>query len=585
MRGLLQYLKPYKKESILGPFFKLLEAGFELIVPLVVAGMIDTGIKNHDLPYLLRCGGVLILLLVVGLLCSVTAQYFAAKAAGGFGTGLRNDLFRHIQYFSHEQLDTIGSATLISRLTNDTNQVQSCVNMVLRLFLRSPFIVLGAMIMAFTVDRKAAMVFVIMIPLLLFVVLFITLVTIPIYKKIQKQFDGILAKVRENLTGVRVIHAFNRQDMEEAEFKESSDMLQKTQRLAGKISAGMSPITYSMINLAIIVILWIGGKEVDGGLLTQGAVVALVNYMSQILVELIKLSNLIIQLTKALACADRIQKVFEMPATARKTNRSKIVSEITHTTGHAIPVIQFKQVDFCYPKGQTNSLSGITFEAYVGETIGVIGSTGSGKSTLVNLIPGFYPVTEGKICMDGINIEEYEPNLLLSRIGIVPQEVALCSGTVRENLCWGKKNATESEICSALKTAQALSFIEELPQGIDTVLTQNAKNLSGGQRQRLTIARALLKHPSILILDDSSSALDMTTDAALRRALLQKQGNTVILMVSQRVSTIKHADKIIVMEDGAMVGFDTHRELLRTCDVYQEICLSQLTKEEVYGYA
>lgn len=585
MGKLLKYLKSYKKESILGPFFKLLEACFELIVPLVMASIIDIGIKNRDMAYILKCGGILVLFGLVGLICSVTAQYFAAKAAAGFGTQLRNDLFRHINFLSYTEIDSIGTATLITRLTSDANQVQSCVNMVLRLFLRSPFIVFGAMVMAFTVDYKAAFIFVIVIPLLMAVVLGIVAATIPLYRKAQNQLDTILLKVRENLNGVRVIRAFNRQEAEDKGFREESNTLQKIQVFVGKMSAVMNPVTYIIINIAIICVLWVGGKEVDIGIITQGAVVALVNYMSQILVELIKFANLIVSITKAFACANRINGIFGETSSVQENAAESILSLKKEDNAADTPVVEFRDVSFSYKNAQKDSLEGITFKAMRGETIGIIGSTGSGKSTLVNLIPRFYDTVKGSIFVDGIAVPDYPLKELREKVGLVPQKAVLFSGSIRENIKWGKPDATDEEIMQALTCAQALSFVNDTKEKLETQLSQGGKNLSGGQKQRLTIARALVKNPKILILDDSSSALDFATDANLRIALREMQSGATIFMVSQRASTIRKADKIIVMEDGGVAGIGTHHELLAACQVYKEICLSQLSKEEVQANA
>ncbi|MEG0565286.1 MAG: ABC transporter ATP-binding protein [Hungatella sp.] len=578
MQKLLKYLSNYKMESIMGPLFKMLEAGLELLVPLVMARMIDIGIKQQDSGYILKMGGILVLLGVIGLTCSLTAQYFSAKAAVGFGTALRNDLFAHINQFSYTEIDQVGTATLITRITSDANQVQSGVNMVLRLFLRSPFIVIGAMIMAFTIDAKSALVFAVIIPLLSVVVFGILLISMPLYKKVQKQLDRVLLATRENLLGVRVVRAFNRQQDEIQRFDEENDRLVNFQVFVGKISALMNPITYVMINAAIVVLIWVGGNRVECGRISQGEVVALVNYMSQILVELVKLANLIITISKSLACANRIRAVLDQRSSS--TEQDVKVALQTPSSGGAAKV-EFRAVDFSYAGAKEESLSRISFCVKKGETIGIIGGTGSGKSTLVNLIPRFYEVTSGAILIDGIDSREYALPQLREQIGVVPQKSVLFKGTIRDNLRWGKEDATEAEMYLALRIAQAESFVEEKGQGLDLMIQQGGKNLSGGQRQRLTIARALIKQPEILILDDSASALDFATDANLRKAILQYTQDMTVFMVSQRATTIQHADQIIVLEDGNLMGCGTHRELLKSCEIYREICFSQLSKEEV----
>lgn len=575
MRNLLKYLKDYKKESVLGPLFKLLEASFELLVPLVMAGMIDMGIKNQDSIYILKMGGVLVLLGVIGLVCSLTAQYFAAKAAVGFGTSLRHDLFRHINHLSYTELDTIGTATLITRMTSDINQVQSGVNLVLRLFLRSPFIVVGAMIMAFTINLKAAIVFVVAIPLLSLVVFGVMCFSMPLYKKVQRQLDQVVLATRENLVGARVIRAFNRQKDEIRRFDEASGLLVKFQIFVGKISALLNPVTYVVVNGAIIVLVWIGGEQVDHGIITQGEVVALINYMSQILVELVKLANLIITISKSLACANRVSAILDTDSSMKETNSE------TLTEKSGVPKVEFKNIDFIYEGAKAEALSTISFCAEKGQTIGIIGGTGSGKTTLVNLIPRFYDATRGCIMVDGENVREYPLLQLRDKIGIVPQKAVLFKGTIRDNMRWGKEEATDEEINQALEIAQAREFVLEKGQGLDFMILQGGKNLSGGQRQRLTIARALVRQPEILIMDDSASALDFATDARMRRAIQESTKGMTVFLVSQRVASVKHADKIIVLEDGAMSGCGTHQQLLEQCEVYREICLSQLSKEEV----
>ena len=575
MRKLLKYLKAYKLESVLGPLFKLLEAAFELLVPLVMAQIIDVGIKNQDLPYILKMGGILILLGVIGLVCSITAQYFAAKAAAGFGTGLRNDLFAHINRLSYGEIDSIGTATLITRMTSDANQVQSGVNLFLRLFLRSPFIVFGAMAMAFTIDFKAALIFVVVIPVLSVVVFGIMLISMPLYKKVQRQLDRVLLSVRENLEGVRVIRAFNRQEAEKKRFGEENAFLVQFQIFVGKISALMNPLTYVIINLGIIVLIQTGAERVEAGAITQGEVVALVNYMSQILVELVKLANLIITISKALACAGRIESVFETSPGITDSGNSRVGSQ------EGSPEVEFSHMSFTYEGAKEPALSDINFSVKKGETIGIIGGTGSGKSTLVNLIARFYDATEGNVLVEGVDVKHYPLVQLRHMVGCVPQKAVLFRGTLRENIQWGKKDASDREIYEALDTAQAREFVEEKNEGLDLMILAGGRNLSGGQRQRLTIARALVRQPDILILDDSASALDFATDARLRKAIRQKTAHMTVFLVSQRAATVKSADRIVVLEDGHMAGMGTHRELIKSCQVYREICLSQLSKEEV----
>lgn len=568
MFKITNYLKEYKKESILAPCFKMLEASFELFVPLVMAAIVDTGIKNVDNTYILRMGAILILLGVIGLTCSITAQYFAAKASVEFGKGVRRDLFAHINALSYTELDTAGTSTLITRMTNDINQMQSGVNMFLRLFLRSPFIVFGAMVMAFTVDVKAAIVFVVAIPLLSIVVFGIMLYTIPLYQKVQKALDRVLLMTRENLVGSRVIRAFCRQKDEEEDYLEGSDHLMQMQLFVGKISAMMNPVTYIIVNIAIIAIIWTGGLQVNAGNLSQGEVIALVNYMSQILVELVKLANLIILLTKAAACSKRVGEVFAMAP-----------SIVEHPTGvDLVPAedkVVFDHVTFTYEGAKEPALRDISFTAKKGQIIGVIGGTGCGKSTLVNLIPRFYEATEGSVFVDKVNVKSYSFHQLRDRIGIVPQKAVLFNGTIADNLRWGKEDATEEEMNRAIAIAQAADVIASKKDGLEERILQGGKNLSGGQRQRLTIARALVKEPEILILDDSASALDFATDARLRKAIREETKGMTVFIVSQRASTIKQADQIIVLEDGAMAGIGNHEELMKNCSVYREIVHSQ----------
>lgn len=571
MKKILIYLKYYKKETILAPLFKMLEASFELFVPLVIASMIDKGIEGNNKSYILSMGGVLVLLGIIGLICSVTAQYFSAKAATGFASRLRNALFSHIQKLSFSQLDENGTATLITRMTSDVNQVQSGVNLVLRLFLRSPFIVFGAMIMAFTVDVKAALIFVVTIPLLSIVVFGIMLISIPLYKKVQLALDKVLQKTRENLSGIRVIRAFNKEDEERADFYVKNEELNKVQVFVGRFSALMNPITYLIVNGAILYLIWIGACQVEVGALKQGEVVALVNYMSQILVELVKLANLIITVTKAIACGNRIEEVLELPVDTYQ-EKEKVREEYKGA-------VVFENVTFAYHKDAQPAISNISFIAKKGETIGIIGGTGSGKSTLVNMLPAFYRPTQGEIYIDGLNVDAYEEQKLKEKIGIVMQKAVLFKGSIADNLRFGKENATEEEMWQALSMAQAKEFVEQKEGGLQFVVSEGGKNLSGGQRQRLTIARALVKQPEILILDDSASALDYATDAALRKALKETGDNQITFIVSQRAASIMHADKILVLDEGEMVGSGTHNELLESCEVYQEIYASQFKKE------
>lgn len=582
MKKLLNYLSAYKKEAVLAPLFKMLEASFELLVPLVMAQIIDTGIKNQDLAYILKMGAVLVLLGVIGLACSLTAQYFAARAAVGFGAGVRRDLFRHINRLSYSEIDAQGTATLITRMTSDVNQVQSGVNLTLRLFLRSPFIVFGAMIMAFTIDVKSALIFVAAIPLLSLVVFGIMLISMPLYKRVQRQLDRVMQITRENLTGARVIRAFNREQDEIASFKEEGGLLIRFQIFVGRISALLNPVTYVIVNLAIVALIYTGAGQVDSGRIPQGEVVALVNYMSQILVELIKLANLIISITKALACAGRISSVFEMESSIADPGEEKgrQVKEEENPPVSGTPRVSFQNVSFSYQGSKEESLSDISFDAVPGEIIGVIGGTGSGKSTLVNLIPRFYDATKGQVLVNGTDVRAQSLSKLRGQIGVVPQKAVLFKGTVRDNIRWGKEDASDREIEEALETAQALEVVKSRENGLDAMIFQGGKNLSGGQRQRLTIARALVRKPQILILDDSSSALDFATDARLRKALRERTGGAAVFLVSQRASALRHADQILVLDDGRLAGKGKHEELLETCPVYREICLSQLSGEE-----
>ena len=572
MRKLLRFLKDYKKESILSPLFKLLEASFELFVPLVMAAIIDTGIGNKDGGFILKMCGILILLAIVGLTCSITAQYFAAKAAVGFATKVRHALFDHIQKLSYTEMDTAGTDTMITRMTSDINQAQSGVNMVLRLFLRSPFIVFGAMIMAFTIDVKAALIFVVTIPVLSVVVFGIMIITIPLFRRVQASLDKVLGVTRENLTGSRVIRAFNKDQEEIEDFDESNERLTDVQLFVGKISALMNPLTYIIINVALVILIWTGAIQVNIGKISQGEVVALVNYMSQILVELVKLANLIITVTKAIACGNRVQSIFEMETSMVDGNGSK-----KEDTGYTV---EFRNVSMRYKGAGADTLTGIDFKAKPGDTIGIIGGTGSGKSSVVNLIPRFYDVTEGQVMVDGMDVREYKITDLRDKIGIVPQKAVLFAGTVRSNLAWGKEDATEEEMQQALSVAQAAEVVDKKDGKLDAEVEQGGKNFSGGQKQRLTIARALVKQPEILIMDDSSSALDYATDAKLRQAIHNMPNRPTVFIVSQRAASIMYADKIIVLDDGTVAGTGTHEELLKDCSVYQEIYYSQFKRTE-----
>ena len=595
MKKLLVYLKDYKKETVLAPLFKLLEASFELFVPLVMAAIIDNGIANGDRGYIGQMCLVLIALGIIGLTCSITAQYFAARAAVGFAAQMKQALFAHIQSLSFTEMDTVGTSTLITRMTSDANQVQNGVNMVLRLFLRSPFIVFGAMIMAFTIDVKAALVFVAAIPLLSIVVFGIMVVTTPMYRKVQGGLDAVLGITRENLTGVRVLRAFNKEESERKRFEATNGALAQMQKAVGRLSALMNPVTYIIINGAVIALVWTGAWQVENGVITQGEVVALVNYMSQILVELIKLANLIVTITKAIACGNRIESIFEMSSSLTDPaaenwkkaaeNGQKAAEDGQKTPAGAsrtqdVPAVAFEHVCLTYKNAGAESLTDIDFQARPGQTIGVIGGTGSGKSSLVNLIPRFYDVTKGRVLVDGRDVREYPLSELRGKIGMVLQKAVLFQGTIRENLLWGKEDASDEELYRALEIAQARDFVEEKNGGLDAPVAQGGKNLSGGQRQRLTIARALVRRPSILILDDSASALDYATDARLRKAIREMEEGPTVFIVSQRAASIRHADQIIVLDDGEVAGIGTHEQLLAGCPAYQEIYYSQFEKEE-----
>lgn len=573
MKKLLVYLKDYKKETVLAPLFKMLEATFELFVPLVMAAIIDRGIGGGNTSYVLWMGGVLVALGVIGLVCSITAQYYAAKAAVGISTKLKHSLFEHIQGLSFTEIDTLGTSTMITRMTSDVNQIQNGINMVLRLFLRSPFIVFGAMIMAFTIDVKAALIFAVTIPLLSVVVFGIMMLTMPLYKKVQAGLDSVLGATRENLTGVRVIRAFNKEQEEIEAFEHKNSALANMQLFVGKLSALTNPVTYIIINAATIVLLYMGAVRVDEGTITQGQVVALVNYMSQILIELVKLANLIITITKALACANRIQNVFEIHSTMEWGQKLSEEKQVDY-------VVDFDHVHLAYAGAGAESLTDIDFHVKRGQTVGIIGGTGSGKSSLVNMIPRFYDATQGCVKINGRNVREYSMEELRRKVGIVPQKAVLFQGTIRENLLWGKENATEEELWLAVETAQAKEFVEQKEGKLEFPVAQTGRNLSGGQRQRLTIARALVGKPEILILDDSASALDYATDAALRQAIRNMEGSMTIFIVSQRASSIRYADQIIVLDDGEMADIGTHDELLERCSVYQEIYYSQYPKQK-----
>lgn len=577
MKRLMMYLKDYKKESILAPLFKLLEAFFELMVPLVMANIIDYGISNRNMGYIGKMGLLLLLLGVVGLASSITAQFFAAKAAVGFSTKLRQALFNHIEDLSFTDIDKAGTSTMITRMTSDVNQVQSGVNMTLRLFLRSPIIVFGAMIMAFTIDVKCALIFVVAIPLLSVVVFGIILSTIPLYKKVQSKLDQVLGITRENLTGVRVIRAFHQEAKESDRFRENNEALSAMQIFVGKISACMNPVTYIIVNGAIIALIYTGAVQVNIGNLSQGEVVAIINYMNQILVELVKLANLIVTMTKALACAERVASVFDIGADAAYVEAQD--QKLADKVDKSAPFLDFKHVSLTYQGAGAPTLQDMNFTVNRGDTVGIIGGTGSGKTSLVNLIPGFYPATEGEILLEGRDIKTMGDEELRGRIGVVPQKAVLFKGTIRSNLQWGKPDATEEEMWRALELAQASEVVDGKPGKLDATVAQNGKNFSGGQRQRLTIARALVRNPEILILDDSASALDYATDAKLRAAIRTLEDKTTTFIVSQRASTIRHADKIIVLDDGEIVGMGTHDELLKDCTVYQEIYYSQYPEQ------
>ena len=575
MKTLLAYLKGYKKESILAPLFKMLEASFELFVPLVMAAIIDVGIANQDKPYIVKMCFVLIALGIIGLVCSITAQYFAAKAATGVGTGIRHGLFEHIQKFTFTEMDQLGTSTLITRMTSDINQIQSGVNLVLRLFLRSPFIVFGAMIMAFTVDVKAALVFVVTIPLLSLIVFGIMLVTMPMYKKVQADLDQVLLTTRENLTGARVIRAFNKEEDETKRFENANQILTDAQKYVGRISGMMNPLTYIIVNGAVVVLLYTGAIRVDQGIITTGAVVALVNYMNQILLALVVVANLVVIFTKSAACAARVNEVLDTKPSVTETDSTE------ENGDSSAPAVKFDKVYFSYHDNSEYALEDISFTAEKGQTIGIIGGTGSGKSTLINLIPRFYDASDGLVEVYGTDVRKYSLNRLRKKIAVVPQKAVLFSGTIRENMKWGGDNITDEQIWRALKISQAYEFVEKLENGLDYKILQGGKNLSGGQKQRLTIARAIAADPEILILDDSASALDFATDAKLRTAIKENCSDMTVFIISQRANTVKNADQIIVLDDGKTVGIGTHKELLQSCTDYCQICLTQFSAEEL----
>ncbi|NBH83701.1 ABC transporter ATP-binding protein [bacterium C-53] len=582
MRSLFVYLRDYRKETVLAPLFKMLEASFELFVPLVMASMIDKGIGNGDISYIIKMSLILLLLAGIGLTSSITAQFFAAKAAVGFAEKLRSALFSHIQGFSFSEEDKLGTSTLITRMTSDINQVQNGVNMVLRLFLRSPFIVFGAMIMAFTIDVKAALIFVVTIPALSGIVFGIMMWTMPLYKKVQGKLDLVLRVTRENLTGARVIRAFAKEEEEKEHFHRENDELNTLQKYVGKISALMNPVTYIVVNAATIMLIYTGALRVDQGWITQGEVVALVNYMAQILVELVKLANLIVTITKALACADRVESVMLMESSMADgtLTESEIAGKTLHTKAAKV---EFKNVCLTYQGAGGESLSGLNFRVERGDTTGIIGGTGSGKSSLVNLIPRFYDATKGEVLIDGVNVKDYPIETLRRKTGIVMQKAVLFKGSIRENICWGRKDATDEEIEEALCMSQSKEFVDQKEGRLDFFITQNGKNLSGGQKQRLSIARAMVRKPEILILDDSASALDFATDARLRKAIRETEGDMTVFIVSQRTSSIQHADQIIVLDDGEIAAIGTHEQLLKTCDLYQEIHYSQTGRSSEGG--
>lgn len=574
MKRVWIYLRKYKKECFFAPFFKMLEATFELFVPLVVASIIDIGISQNKPEHIIKMCFMMLLLAVIGLVCSITAQFFAAKAAVGCSTGMRQALFEHIEGLSFTEMDTIGTSTLITRMTSDINQVQNALNLTLRLFLRSPFIVFGAMIMAFTVDVQAAITFVVVIPVLSVIVFGIMLSTRPMYKKVQAGLDKLLGITRENLTGVRVIRAFNKQQDEVTRFSQANEELNTLQKFVGSISGLMNPLTYIVVNAAIIALIYVGAIRVEHGALTQGAVVALYNYMSQILVELIKLANLIISITKGLACANRIEGIFDMQSSMKNGEKDMPEQQMD------IPVVEFRNVSLKYEGNSEESISDVNLKVMKGQTIGVIGGTGSGKTSFISLIPRYYDATGGNVFINGTDVKEMKTESLREQISVVMQKVQLFKGTIRSNMLMGNRDATDEQIWKALEIAQAKEFVEGKDGGLDAVVEQGGKNLSGGQRQRMTIARAIVGEPQILILDDSSSALDYATDASLRKAIQNMDSKPTLFIVSQRAASLMHADQIVVLDDGCVAGIGTHEELLKNCEVYQEIYYSQFQREE-----
>lgn len=577
MLKLARFLKGYKKQVILGPVFKLIEAIFELIVPLVMASIIDVGVEQGDKGYVFRMGGVMLLLAAVGLCSALICQYFAAQASQGFGTTVRSALYKHINTLSHAEIDKLGTPSLITRITNDVNQLQVAVAMLIRLVIRAPFLAVGAVVMAMSIDLKLSVIFLVATPLIALVLYFVMSRSVPFYKAIQKKLDRVSLLSRENLDGTRVIRAFSKQKSEEERFNEASDDVAKTAVRVGKLSALLNPATYLIMNFAIVAIVWFGGFRVDGGDMSQGQIIAFVNYMTQILLALVVVANLVVIFTKASASAARVNEVFETVPSVVET----AAAEVTPSGAENHPKIEFRNVNFSYAGTEELSLDNLSFSVARGETVGVIGGTGSGKSTLVNLIPRFYDVTSGEVLIDGVNVKDYPFSQLRGQIGMVPQKAVLFSGSIRDNMRWGKSDADDQEIARALSIAQASEFVEKLPEGYDTKISQGGKNLSGGQKQRLTIARALVSQPEILILDDSASALDFATDAALRRAIQRETAGMTVLIVSQRASTIRRADKILVLDDGELAGVGAHAELLERCEVYREICLSQMSAEEV----
>lgn len=578
LRELSKYLKVYRKQVVLGPIFKLIEAIFELIIPIVTARIIDEGVRRGDVPYVWQMGGVMLLLGVVGLCSALVCQKMAAVAAQGFGTVLRGELFRHINTLSYAEIDRFGTPSLITRLTNDVNQLQLAVAMLIRLVVRAPFLAIGAVIMAMTIDVPLALIFVVATPLIGLALYLVMSRSVPFFKSIQKKLDAISRLSRESLSGVRVIRAFSRQEQEAERFTNAADEQAAAAIRVGKLSALLNPITFAMINFSILAIVWFGGFRVDTGVVTQGQIVALINYMNQTLLALVVVANLVVIFTKASASAARVNEVLHTETTVREPDSAAEPQPV-----FGAPKVEFRGVGLSYHRSGEYALRDCNIAIAAGETIGIIGGTGSGKSTLVNLIPRFYDVTEGQVLLDGVDVREYPFAVLRSRVGIVLQQSELFAGTIRSNLQWGNAAATDEELWQALKTAQAEDFVRALPKGLSSPVSQGGKNYSGGQRQRLAIARTLAANPQVLILDDSASALDFATDAALRRALRNDTAGATVLIVSQRVSSIRHADRIIVLDDGAVAGIGTHEELMRSCPVYQEICLSQMNREEVAG--